>query len=130
MLAKACLQKPAQALFMIPFVMNLYLLGKAWWFHFNIGKYTFFCMLELDAGVSFAQKLVGLAEYLCSIHYKYPQLWFLNPYILYDVSLIINRPECVAGVNDSMRRRWGTFEVSVSNLWNNDDEQIKDEAPC
>ena len=47
-------------------------------------------MLELDAGVSFAQKLVGLAEYLCSIHYKYPQLWFLNPYILYDVSLIID----------------------------------------
>ena len=40
------------------------------------------------------------------------------------------RPECVAGVNDCTRRRWGTFEVSVSNLWNNDDEQIKDEAPC
>ena len=46
MSAKAWLQKPAQALFMMPFVLNLYLLSKAWWFHFNICKISLFLCLN------------------------------------------------------------------------------------
>ena len=94
MSAKAWLQKPAQALFMIPFVPNLYLLGKEWWSHLNIIyylRYTFFICLNLMLDSLLRRSDgVGLAEYLCSIHYRYPPQWFLNPYFVYDISLIID----------------------------------------
>ena len=40
------------------------------------------------------------------------------------------RPECVAGVNDSTSRRWWATEVSVSNLWKDNEGQNNDKAAC
>ena len=56
---------------------------------------------------------------------KYPSI--LNPHTLYEINY---RPECVAGVNDSMSRRWWATEVSVSNLWKDNEGQKIDKASC
>ena len=100
----------------------------------NAGYILIFFGLELDAGFSFPLKWWWWWWWwwVCLLQLLHPQIsstmvpqsshpiWLMSPY----------RPECVAGVNDSTGRRWRTFEVSVSNLWKDNDGSSKDEASC